>query len=283
MHQSSTVDVTSNSNNSWQMAYQCWLPDSQAHAVILIVHGLAEHGGRYEYVADFLNANGYAVYAMDHIGHGNSTGKRGQLNRFSQFLDGVSSLKNIIQKEHPELPVFLLGHSMGGLIAANYLLENQSQFSGCILSGPAIVTTDEPPKLLLMINKILSIMVPNFGMLQLDAKGVSRDPAVVQKYIDDPLVFNGKISSRFIAEMFSAMATVRNNAADISLPLLIMHGEADLLTSVEGSKILHAGVASKDKTLRIYPDLYHEIFNEPEKDTILAELQEWILKHLPAK
>ncbi len=280
MRNSMTVEVRSN-NNSWEMAYQKWLPDTEPVAVFLVVHGLAEHSGRYAYVANFLNTHGYAVYAMDHIGHGNSSGVRGHLQKFSQFTDGVAALEGIIQNNHQKLPVFILGHSLGGLITTNYLLQNQTQFAGCILSGPAIITTEQPSRLLLLINKVLATVAPKTGMLQIDGNGISRDPDVVQDYIDDPLVFNGKISSRFIAEMFSAMTNVRNKAAEISIPLLIMHGEDDKLTSTEGSKELYKRAASKDKTLRLYPDLYHEIFNEPEKDTILDELQEWILKHLP--
>lgn len=258
-----------------------WQPDGGVRAALLLVHGLGEHGGRYVHVAEFLTGSGFAVHALDLVGHGKSGGTPGHVERFAEYLDGVGELLAYVREQHPGVPVFLVGHSMGGLISALFLLRDQSSFAGCVLSGPLIRSDAEPPRPLLGINRLLSAIVPKLGMLSLDATAVSRDPAVVEKYLSDPLVHHGKISSRLVHEMFVAMYAITDRADAIRLPILIMHGEADRLTSPAGSELLYRKIGSTDKTLKIYPGLYHEIFNEPERDEVLAELRAWLEARLP--
>jgi len=260
---------------------RAWLPETTARAALLLVHGLGEHSGRYGHVADVFTANGYAVHAVDHVGHGRSEGTRGHADAFDQYVDGVDALLAHVRERHPDRPLFLVGHSMGGLIAAHYLLCNQSAFAGCVLSGPLIRSDAEPPRLVLGINRLVAAIAPKIGMLALDATAVSRDPAVVERYTSDPLVHHGKVSARLVHELFVAMAGAIDRAADITLPLLILHGGADRLTSLSGSELLHERVGSQDKTLTVFPGLYHEIFNEPERDRILAEAHAWIEAHMP--
>ncbi len=257
-----------------------WLPDGESRAAIVLVHGLGEHSGRYEYLAAHCTARSFAVHALDHYGHGKSEGLAGHVERFSVYLDGVRELVGRVGDEHPGIPLFLLGHSMGGLIAAAFLREAQSEFRAAVLSGPALKSDAAPPAIVLWINRLLSWLAPTLPMIGLDPAGVSRDPEVVRAYVGDPLVHHGKVRARLIAEMMAAMKKTLALAPDIKLPILIMHGEDDVLTSPDGSREFFAQAGSADKTLKIYPGLYHEIFNEPEKDAVLTEMTDWLEAHL---
>ena len=259
---------------------QAWLPSGEPRAIILVVHGLGEHSGRYANLARHCTEHGFAVYACDHYGHGKSDGLSGHVERFSVYLDGVRELLAKVRDEQPALPVFLLGHSLGGLIAAAFLREAQSTFKGCVLSGPAFMTDAAPPVIVLWINRLLSRLAPTLPVTGLDPTGVSRDPEVVGAYVRDPLVHHGKLTARLIAEMMAAMNETLDHAGEVTLPLLIMHGEDDLLTSPAGSREFYARTAADDKTLKLYPGLYHEIFNEPEKEAVLSDMTDWLEAHL---
>lgn len=259
--------------------YRHWPPQGQPRGVILLAHGLGEHSGRYQGFADYLCPRGFAVVAPDHPGHGESPGTRAHIDRFEDFFPALDKLGAAIARWYPDLPRFLVGHSMGGLIAARYLLDHQRQFAGAALSGAALAVPESPSKLLLWINRLLSRLLPRLGLMQLDASEISRDPAVVQAYLDDPLVHDGKVSARLVNELFRTMVEVESRRAEIVLPLLVMHGEADVMTAASGSAAFHAGIGSADKTLRIYPGLYHEIFNEPERLEVLDDLASWLEKH----
>jgi alpha-beta hydrolase superfamily lysophospholipase len=180
----------------------------------------------------------------------------------------------------PGVPIFLVGHSMGGLIAATHLVSHQSHYAGAILSGAAIQAAEEPSRLLLRASRVLSKLAPRLGVLALDAEGVSRDPAVVAAYRADPLVYTGKIGARLAAELVDAMAAVQPNAPRIELPMLLLHGAEDRLAAPAGSQFLHDHVSSADRQLKFYPGLYHEIFNEPERDVVIADVTRWIARHL---
>lgn len=264
-----------------KLYWRAWLPEGAAKAVVVLVHGYAEHLGRYEHFAATLNAAGIGVYALDLWGHGKSEGTYGFVPAFSAFTDGVEALLGEVERRHPDLPRFLVGHSMGGLIAAAHLATHQSHYAGAVLSGPAIVPEQPPSKLLIWVSRLLSRFAPKLGVLALDSSGVSRDPAVVAAYLADPLVYNGKMSARLAAEMFDAMADARAKARTITLPILLLHGGADKLTAPAGSQFLAEQVASSDRTLKLYSGLYHEIFNEPERDAVLADVTGWIAAHLP--
>jgi alpha-beta hydrolase superfamily lysophospholipase len=260
---------------------QSWLPDDETRAALLLVHGLGEHSSRYEHVARHCTRRGFAIYTLDHYGHGKSDGHKGHVQKFSVYLDGVSALLDKIKQEQPGKPIFLVGHSMGGLIAATYLLDNQANFAGCVLSGPALKTDAAPPGIVLAFNRLLSILVPTAPVVQLDASAVSRDPEVVRAYVSDPLVFHGKYTSRLVSEMTATMRDTLARSADIRLPVMLLHGEDDALTSPAGSRELFENAGSEDKTLKIYTGLYHEVFNEPEQAQVLADMSDWLEAHLP--
>ena len=258
-----------------------WLPASAPRAIVLLVHGYAEHLGRYEHVAAALNGKGFGVYALDHWGHGKSDGVPGFVPAFSAFTDGVEVLLKQVEQAHPGVPLFLIGHSLGGLIAALHLRTHQAHYAGAVLSGPAIMAAQEPSRVMIWISRLLSKLAPQMGVLQLDATGVSRDPAVVAAYRADPLVYSGKMGARLAKEMFEAMSAARAGARAITLPMLLLHGEQDSLAAPQGSEYLHSQLGSRDKTLKLYPGLYHEIFNEPEHHEVLGEMTDWLEAHLP--
>lgn len=280
-HTEGHIDVPhSEARGSSRLYCQSWLPDGDARASILLVHGLGEHSGRYAYLAQHCTRRGFALHALDHYGHGKSDGHPGYVERFSVYLDVVAHVLDTLVEKHPQGPRFLLGHSMGGLIAARLLQYRQAAFRACVLSGPALKSDAEPPALVMAIVRLIAAIAPTVPLLGLDPSGVSRDPEVVRAYIADPLVHHGRLSARLIAEMSRAMRATLDAAPRIQLPLLIMHGEDDVLTSPAGSRELYDKVASTDKSLKLYPGLYHEIFNEPEKDAVLDDMTNWLEEHL---
>lgn len=251
-------------------------------AVALIVHGLGEHSGRYQHVAESLAARGIAALAPDHPGHGRSPGHRCFIQSFADFYPALDALRDKVEADYPGLPCFIIGHSMGGLIIGNYLLERQARFAGAAFSGAAFEVPEPPSGIAIFINKLLASVLPRLGALQLDASQVSRDPEVVRRYREDPLVHSGKITARLLVELFAAMGSLAEKRGAISLPVLVMHGEGDVMAAASGSQRFFDAVGSVDKTLRLYPGLYHEIFNEPEQAQVLGELGDWLDAHIPA-
>ncbi|MCB1706288.1 MAG: lysophospholipase [Halioglobus sp.] len=255
--------------------YQCWEPQATPRAVLLLVHGAGEHSGRYRSLAQFFAGHNFAVAALDHNGHGYSEGVPGHVTKFEDYLHDLGVFHRQVVERFNGLPIVLIGHSMGGLIASLYLLRHQLEFVAAVLSGPAIKTDPEPGPLQMTLLRLLACITPRLRMLRLDAQGVSRDTTVVRDYVEDPLVFHGKMSARMLRELFAGMQAIQTGAAGITLPMLILHGGDDAMTAPEGSRFLYRHIGSSDKTLKIYPGLYHEIFNEPERAEVLADVLSW--------
>ena len=260
--------------------YRHWTVDDP-RAVVLLVHGLAEHGGRYQHVAEALAKRSIASYAPDHLGHGRSPGRRCHIRQFAEFYAPLDALRDAIDERYPGLPCFIVGHSLGGLITGNYLLGRQQRFIGAAFSAAAFDVPEPPAPLALFINRLLAMIWPTLGVLQLEATEISRDPEVVRRYAEDPLVHSGKVSARLVVELFSAMETLRERRRELELPVLVMHGEGDVMTPPWGSQQFAADLGSTDQRLRIYAKLYHEIFNEPEREQVLADLLDWLDEHIP--
>jgi len=276
-HNQGTFDGTKNR----KLFYKYWLPDDQPpQAALLIVHGLAEHCGRYGNVADYFVPRGYAVYGLDHIGHGQSEGTRVYVDHFSDFTDNIKVYFDMIRQWQPVIPIFIVGHSMGGLISTIYLPEHQHELAGAVLSAPLIKAGDETPALMIALAKIISKILPKLPLAQIEAQGVSRDPAVVQAYIDDPLVYNGKVTARLSAELIRVTQQAETGAAAIRLPLLILQGNKDTLVNPAGAQMLYERVNAADKQIKIYDGLYHEVFNEPEHEQVLGDVEVWLQAHL---
>ncbi len=260
--------------------YQGWLPDGNVKAVLLVVHGLGEYSGRYMNVVNHFVPLGYAVYGQDHIGHGKSDGPREYVDRFEDFTGPLTKYYNMVAGWQPEKPIFLLGHSLGGLIATYYLLDHQANFNGAIISAPSIKVSDSLLATTIAMGKVLSVLMPKAGVLALDAGAISRDPQVVTAYANDPLVFHGKTPARLAAETLKAMQRVTSELEKIVLPIIIVQGSDDKLVDPAGAQMLYDRASSKDKTIKIYDGLYHEVFNEPERARVLADVETWLAAHV---
>lgn len=260
--------------------YQCWLPEGESRAVLLIVHGLAEHSGRYMNVVNYFVPLGYAVYGVDHVGHGKSSGTRVYVERFEDYTDTLKTYFDMVRRWQADKPIFLVGHSMGGLIGAVYLLDHQAELTGAVLSGPAAKVHGSVSPAVIFVGKLISVLMPKLGLIGLEAEGVSRDPAVVQAYVNDPLVCRGKVTARLSAELVKAIRRVAAEATKITLPILILQGSADRLVDPKGAQILYDAVSSADKTIKIYDGLYHEVYNEPEHGQVLGDVKAWLETHL---
>jgi alpha-beta hydrolase superfamily lysophospholipase len=265
-----------------EIYYQYWLPKGEIRAVLVIVHGLAEHSGRYMNVVNYFVPLGYAVYGLDHIGHGRSEGARVYVKRFEDYTETLKTYVDKVRAWQPDKPLFMIGHSMGGLIAAAYLLDHQEDLKGAVLSGPGVKVPDSISPVTIGLGKVLSTLMPKTGLVQLDAQAVSRDPAVVEAYVNDPLVHTGKTTARLAAEMLKAMQRVTERSGEITLPLMIVQGAQDKLVDPAGARMLVETVGSDDKTLKVYDGLYHEVFNEPEHEQVLSDVEAWLNAHIDA-
>jgi acylglycerol lipase len=276
-------NIAANQSTYWQ----AWLPLDPARAAVIIVHGLHEHSSRYAHVGIRLAAAGYAAYAADHRGHGRSGGRRGNIERMTSIVDDLSSFVLFAAQRHPGVPVFMVGHSLGGLIALHYATQPHATqprvlLAGLVVSGPAVEVT-AGSALQRRLAGLLSELVPNLGVAALSTEQISRDPAVVQAYHEDPLVYRGKIKARTGAEILAAMEGLPARLPRLALPLLLLHGTDDRICALTGSTMVHDTVSSADKTLHRYEGLYHEVFNEPEREQILTDLLRWLDQHLPTR
>ncbi len=260
--------------------YQCWLPEEKPKTVLLVAHGLAEHSGRYTGLASYFVSRGYAVYTLDHRGHGKSEGARIYVDRFDDYIADLRTFHELVRKECPGERFFLVGHSMGGTIAVAYAIKYQQDLTGLILSGASLVPAGATPPLLLIIAGITSALFPKTGLAALDASAISRDKAVVEAYEKDPLVYRGKIPARTATELARMWRELPQKMSDLKLPLLILHGSADRLAPPQGSRLLYERASSADKTLKIYEGLYHEVFNEPERMQVMGDVEQWLASHI---
>ncbi|OBC14046.1 hydrolase [Gordonia sp. 852002-50816_SCH5313054-c] len=260
-----------------QIFYTTLTPASP-RGLVVVAHGLGEHGGRYAHVAKVFTDAGFSVAIPDHLGHGRSGGKRLRIKSFKQFSDDLDTV--ITQTAIDGLPTYLLGHSMGGCIALDYALDHQDKLDGLILSGAAVMPGDDMPGPVIAVSQVLGKVAPWLPTIALDSTAVSRDPDVVAAYQADPLVTRARIPARLGAEMLSTMQSFPDRVGSLTIPLLVMHGSADRLTNPAGSEMVERLAGSDDKTLVIFDDLYHEIFNEPEQDKVLSTTLGWLEGHV---
>lgn len=263
-----------------RIVYDVWRPDGPPTGILLLAHGLGEHARRYDHVIERLVGLGLVVYAPDHRGHGRSGGKRIELHDWSEFIDDLHQLSAVATAENPGLDRFLLGHSMGGAIALSYALDHQDELSGLILSAPAVDVVGGKPKVVVEIGKILGRFAPGIPVETLDAKSVSRDPAVVAAYESDPLVHHGKVKAGIARGMILAAESFPARLPSLTLPVLLLHGTDDHLAAISGSRMIAAHAGSKDLTLKTYDGLFHEVFNEPEQEKVLDDLVDWLRPRL---
>ena len=243
---------------------QWWRPVGEPRAVLAICHGYAEHSSRYEHVAQHLAAHRYAVEALDLRGHGHSSGERVEIRGYDEYHDDLGLFLDRVRGRNTGRKLFLLGHSMGGGVVTSFVLARRPELDGLLLSGAGMLGPRPLPD-------------PNAPPpAPLPASSVSRDPAVVAAYESDPLIYHGPPKPNRLAASQAAYDLVQREMHTISSPLLIMHGTGDLLVPYRGSEVLYERAISTDKTLKLYDGLYHEILNEPERLTVLADIVGWL-------
>jgi alpha-beta hydrolase superfamily lysophospholipase len=260
------------------IAHREWLPDGDARGTVVIAHGINEHSGRYEHVAERLVRDRWMVAAPDHRGHGLSGGRRAAVERFDDWITDLDSYIRGILTTAPH-PLFLLGHSLGGLIATVYALRHQDALDGLILSSPSVMPPAKMSPATLRAGRFLSRWASNLPVVALRLDAVSRDQAVVDAYRADPLVHLGKVRARTGAEILNAIEEVQRDISQVRLPVLTVQGTVDLLVDPGAARWVDSHVGSEDHTLRIYDGLYHEVFNEPERDAVLDDVAGWLDAH----
>lgn len=266
-----------------ELFWQSWAPPAPS-GVLIIIHGLAEHGGRYRDTAEFFSANGWAVYACDLRSHGYSLDPPGagrvHINRFTDYLLDVDALVKLAQKRHQGLPLYALGHSMGGLVTIRYVLLKPRVFAGAIVSSPALGTHPDfkPPFFLKLMVGILSRIAPRMRVKSdLDTQAISRDPAVVKAYIDDPLI-SSKVSTRWYSEIIKSMKIAHRDSSSLQTPMLVMQSGSDRLVD-PGAAAKWAETTPQGLVETVlWEGLYHEMFNEPEKSRVRSRTLDWLAK-----
>ncbi|HEX9840634.1 MAG TPA: alpha/beta hydrolase [Anaerolineales bacterium] len=259
---------------------QGWEPDTDPKALIALVHGLGEHSGRYIHVGKVMAAAGYALSGFDLRGHGRSSGARGHSSSLNAYMQDIRQFLDLMAQRYTELPRFLYGHSLGGLLSLSYAIQYGADLIGVIVTGAALRSSLQEQKAKLMIAKLLGTFMPTMTIQSgLDPTTISRDQEVVNAYVSDKLV-HYNTSLGFGKAALSAIDLCFARAGEFTTPLLIMHGTADKLTYPSGSEDF-ARLASghnKDVTLKLWDGLYHELHNEPEKAEVFKVTVEWVGK-----
>ncbi|MGB5111165.1 MAG: lysophospholipase [Mycobacterium sp.] len=259
--------------------YDVWTPvtgPTGPNGLVVLCHGYAEHARRYDHVAQRFGAAGLITYALDLRGHGRSGGKRVYLKDISEYTEDFHHLVGLATAAHPELKRVVLGHSMGGGIVFAYGVEHPDDYAAMVLSGPAVYAQDAVSPVMITVAKVVGSLLPGLPVQNLPADAVSRDPAVVAAYEADPLVHHGKLPAGIAKALIGIGETMPQRAAALTAPLLVVHGGQDKLIPVAGSERLVECVGSTDVALKVYPELYHEVFNEPERAAVLDDVTSWI-------
>ena len=261
---------------------QGWEPDAPPKAIVALVHGLGEHIGRYPHVGKALTDAGYTLVGFDLRGHGKSGGARGHFPSLAAVLGDIHQFFQFVSQRYPNIPQFLYGHSLGGLLSLTYALQNKADLKGVMVTGSALRSALQEQKVKIAMARVLGTLMPTATIPSgLDAKTISRDVDVVDKYVNDPLVHD-KTSLGLGKAALAAIDLCFARASEFAYPLLIMHGKADALTYPSGSEDFArlAGEKNKDVTLKVWDGLYHEVHNEPEQTEVFKAMVQWLDKHL---
>ncbi len=271
------------SKDDFEIVFHKWLPP-QIRRVIVVQHGFGEHSGRYANLRNALQGSGAAIYALDSRGHGKTGGPRGHVAQFQNYVDDLGDLVELARKENMNDQVYLLGHSLGGVIALQYALQgsNQSNLEALIVSAPALIIEMDFAK---HVKKALATLFARVAPAttldaNLDLKYLSRDQAVVDAYKADPLV-HGKVSFQMGSNLFHVGKAIFEKASHLTIPIYIFQGTGDKIVSPDSSRRLFELLTTSDKTLQLYEGLYHETMNElaPDREKVFADLKEWLEKH----
>jgi acylglycerol lipase len=267
-----------------ELALYRWPSGAPMRATVALLHGLAEHAGRYAALADRLAAAGIELVAIDLRGHGRSPGERTWVESFDAYLDDAQALLEAASR--PGTPLFLMGHSMGGTIATCFAIERLAAFadrtrplSGLILSSPALAPGKDVPRWMLAASRVVSRLWPRYKAMKIEPALLSRDPLVVAANRTDALVHHDAVPARTGAEILAAMTRIERGRASLRLPVLVYHGTADKLTEPDGSRRFAAHVGSADRTLTLYEGAFHETMNDLDRDRVIDALIQWIIGH----
>jgi alpha-beta hydrolase superfamily lysophospholipase len=257
-----------------------WRPEIGARAVVVICHGVNSHSGYFGWAAEQLVAQGLAVYALDLHGRGKSDGERFYLEKVHHYVDDVHAVVNLARSREPGLPVFLLGHSAGGVVSCTYVLEHQGELAGLICESFAFQVA--APDFALAVVKGLSHLAPHAHVLRLKNEEFSRDPAVVAAMNADPLIDNEVQPTKTVAELVRADERLKKEFPQITLPVLILHGTADKVTNPNGSQLFYDTAGAVDKTLKLYEGHVHDLLNDYGKEQVMEDITRWIVARVPA-
>ncbi len=260
---------------------QEWKPEGETRAVVALVHGLGEHSGRYQHVAEFLGQSGFAVLSFDLRGHGQSGGVRGHAASYDAIMDDIRRLTQEAARRYPNKPCFLYGHSLGGNLVLYYTLSRRpAGLYGVISSSPGLATAAPVPDWKMFFGRLMYRLYPSAQMDNgLDRSGLSRDPQVIAAYNADPLV-HGKISARLAMDLIDGGQWILQHASEFPLALLVMQGSADRLVDPHAT-VEFADQTPGDLTFRLWEGFYHELHNEPEKVKVLGYVTDWLNAHVP--
>lgn len=258
---------------------QAWTP-SEVRASMIVVHGLGEHSGRYQNIVDYFCPRGFAVHGYDHRSFGKSEGRRAFTESFDDFLDDLDTFLGIVRERRPGEKIIVVGHSMGGLIVLRWAALRHPQVAAVISSGAALEPGGDIAAAKIFAAKILSRIAPRLSMAnEVDPEALSHDPAVVKAYVDDPLVIR-TITTRLGHEIIRCMPETLALADQMKLPVLLLHGEADSLVAASGTRKFDAALRAPGKEMHLYPDFYHEIFNETGKEKVFKDMETWLENRL---
>ena len=270
-------ETSYDTHDGLKLYLQAWMPETP-RAALFLVHGLGEHSSRYAHLAEKLVDADISVYTFDGRGHGKSSVPvpTAYFEDYQDYLKDIDALFNKVISYSPNIPVFIFGHSMGGALVASYVLNYRPKANGVILSSAALKPAENTSKLLIALSAIISRLAPKLKVLKLDPNMISHDSVEVLKYIQDPLVYSQPIPARTAYEILRMMRQIEEKAAEFTLPVLILHGSADMLTNPIGSDEFFKYAGSEDKTLIPYPGLYHELINELEKEEVMKKIVSWV-------
>jgi acylglycerol lipase len=257
-----------------------WRPEGEARGAVVIVHGFNSHSGQYLWVGEQFAAAGLAVYALDLRGRGRSDGERFYVEKIEDYVDDVATLVRTAKSENPGSPVFVLGHSAGGVVSCVYTLDHQSEIDGLICESFAYELP--VPDLALSFLKGLSYITPHTHVFSLNNKDFSRDPAVVESMNSDPLIKGESQAAQTAKVMVNADERLREEFPLIKLPVLILHGTEDKATKPSGSRHFYEQAGSPDKTLKLYEGHFHDLLNDIDKEVVMADIWNWIDARIPA-
>jgi acylglycerol lipase len=258
-----------------------WLPEGNPRGVMILIHGFNAHSGYMVWPAEQFAANGLACYALDLRGRGKSEGERFYVEKFSDYLEDVDKLVSIAKAENPNLPVYVLGHSAGGVIATSYVFEHQAEIAGLICESFAYDVG--LPDAVELILKGVSYLTPHLHVFSLKNADFSRFPEVVEAMNNDPLIANESQPAETAAEMLKAADRLTENFPKFTVPVLIIHGTADHVTQPAGSQRFYDMAGSPDKTLKLYENHYHDLLNDVDRELVMADIQSWIDQRLPVQ